>query len=246
MRQRGLVVAVAFLLAIGATAAVFLYVRGVRDEARTGGALVTVIVSNQDVPAGTDLNPLIDQGAFRELAVPEDALVDGAVTSLEQLRGQTTTTAILANEQIPVDRLSSGALPGGTLGITKGYEAVTVQISAEQAVGNAIQRGAHVTVYTLFNQVTGRAGSPATQSPSAVPGTVFTVIPDVRVLDVINPNAGTNEAGGNVQLTLELTPVDVQKLVFAQQLGTVWLGLLPPGEKGVSTPPVSFLQVVKK
>ena len=38
MRSRGLVVALALLLAVGATVAVFLYVNGVRKDALGGGA----------------------------------------------------------------------------------------------------------------------------------------------------------------------------------------------------------------
>ena len=45
---------------------------------------------------------------FTELQVPTDAVVDGAVTDVSQLRGQTTTAPVLANEQIPVGRLSGG------------------------------------------------------------------------------------------------------------------------------------------
>jgi hypothetical protein len=47
-------------------------------------------------------------------------------------------------------------------------------------------------------------------------------------------------------VTLELLPTDAEKVVFAQQNGTVWLALLVPGEEGVSAPPVDFLQLAKK
>ncbi len=100
MRSRGLVVAIAAVLAVVAAAAVVLYTNGVKNDAETGGSLALVIVANQDIPANTPLNPLIDGGAFGELQIPSDAVVDGAVSSLEQLAGQTTTSPILANEQI--------------------------------------------------------------------------------------------------------------------------------------------------
>ncbi|MBI2238009.1 MAG: Flp pilus assembly protein CpaB [Actinobacteria bacterium] len=251
MRQRGLVVAVAFLMAMGATAAVFLYVRGVRDEAKTGGALVTVIVPAEDIPAGSDLNPLIDQGKFKESAVPEDALVEGAVSTLEQLRGQTTTSAILANEQIPANRLSSGTLPGGALGISEGYKAVSVKLEAEQVTGDALQRGSHVTVYATFDDVTLIDGTlqqilrGESQTRQDIGDFTITLVPDTRVLGVVSPGA---EAGASVDesflVTLELTPQDAQNLVFAQETGDVWLALLPPGEKGSTEPPTELSQLL--
>ncbi len=102
MRSRGLVVALAVLLAVAAAGAVVLYTNGVKKAAESGGSLTTVIVATQDIPANTSLNALIEAGGFKELAVPADAVVDGAVTSLAELRGQTTTAPIVANEQLTV------------------------------------------------------------------------------------------------------------------------------------------------
>lgn len=258
MRQRGLVVAVAFLMAMGATAAVFLYVRGVRDEAKTGGALVTVIVPTEDIPAGSDLNPLIDGGKFKESAVPEDALVEGAVSTLEQLRGQTTTSAILANEQIAAGRLSSGTLPGGALGIEKGFQAVALTLDAQQLVGPSLQRGDHVAVYAEFDQGTAVSKGSRVVDPTQAPagfaaafgpdGVVVSINPDVRVLDVDSglAEASPQSPDRNALVTLEMTAEDVAKLVFSQNEGTVWLALLPPGDEQAAPAPVSFLQLVSK
>lgn len=244
----------ALLLAAGATAAVFLYVRGVREEARTGGELVRVIVPTQDIPAGTQLDPLIQQGAFRELEVPRDAVVVGAVTDLSQLRGQTATSAILAGEQIPTQRLSSGALPGGALGLTEGYQAVTVSLSAEQIVGPALQRGAHVTVYAAFSGVDTRSlrggAVPAPTQVRGIPGLVMPLVHEVRVLDVLRPGVAEGEqaADQGALVTLELLPVDAEKVVFAQQNGRIWLGLIAPEDVGAVEVirPVDFLQLAKR
>ncbi|HXF71896.1 MAG TPA: Flp pilus assembly protein CpaB [Actinomycetota bacterium] len=254
MRSRGLVVVLALLLAAGATAAVFLYVRGVREEARTGGELVRVIVPTQDIPAGTELDPLIQQGAFRELEIPRDAVVVGAVTDLSQLRGQTATSAILAGEQIPTQRLSSGALPGGALGLTEGYQAVTVSLSAEQIVGPALQRGAHVTVYASFPGVDTRSlrggTAPAPTQVRGIPGLVMPLVQEVRVLDVLRPGVAEGEqaADQGALVTLELLPVDAEKVVFAQQNGRIWLGLIAPEDVGAveAIRPVDFLQLARR
>ena len=110
MRSRGLVVAIAVVLAIVAAAAVILYTNGVKSDAVTGGALSVVVVSKQDIAANTNLSPLVEEGIFTELQVPTDAVVDGAVTDVSQLRGQTTTSPVLANEQIPSDACRAARL----------------------------------------------------------------------------------------------------------------------------------------
>lgn len=250
MRSRGLVVVLAFLLAAGATAAVFLYVRGVRDEARTGGEVTTVVVATEPIAAGTDLDPVIEEGIFTSIDVPTDALVAGAVTSLEQLRGGTTSDGILPNEQIPTARLE-GSLPGGGLGIEPGYQAVTIRLPAERVVGPGIQRGSKVTVYGLFSganaKTTKRAGGEEQKAP-AVSGVVVAVVPEVDVLDVLRPGVAAGAQAGDQEalVTLELTPRDAQKVIFAHQQGIVWLALIPPEGKGPSVPPLDFMEIGKK
>ena len=94
MKSRGLVVVLALVLATLATAGVFLYMQGVREDAKTGGDLVTVVVSKVDIPANTELNQLIANEQFVAQEVPADAVVDGAVTELDQLKGHKTSTVI--------------------------------------------------------------------------------------------------------------------------------------------------------
>jgi Flp pilus assembly protein CpaB len=253
MRSRGLVVALALLLAIGATAAVFLYVNGVREDAKTGGDLVLVVVANQDIQANAELNPLIDGGAFTTAQVTPETLVDGAVTSEDQLRDQTTTFPILANEQIPLSRLSSGEpITGGRFGISEGHVGTTVRVEGPPGVGGNLARGDNVVVYATFsgvkvfksfkelvNQATSTsANGPAPTTNQALPALTVTLIPTVTVLDVENPAETTEgkNSEGQVTLTLDLLPEDSANLVYAAEQGSLWFGLLPPGEDGVQLP----------
>ena len=64
-----------------------------------------VIVSKVDIPARTDLDQLIKDDQFRAIEVPQDAVVGGAVTSIDQLSHRRTRVAILAGEQILVARI---------------------------------------------------------------------------------------------------------------------------------------------
>lgn len=248
MRSRGLVVALAVLLAALAAAAVVLYTNGVKKAASTGGDLRTVIVATQDIPANTSLDTLIESGAFKQLNVPADAVVQGAVTSLSQLRGLTTVAPIVANEQLATSSLSGGQqVEGGVLGISKDHVAVTIKLNAPQGGNGNIQRGDNVTVYATFTGVSMIKGTPAQLTDPTATGTTdrqdlpdftATLIPTVRVLDILNPGVDANgdSTGDTVTITLDLTKKAAQDLVFAQQNGQIWLGLLPPGEQGKPLP----------
>jgi Flp pilus assembly protein CpaB len=247
MRSRGLVVAVALVLAALAAGAVILYTNGVKEEAVSGGELTTVIVATQEIPANTPLNPLIAGGGFKELSVPLDAVVDGAVTNLDELKGRTTTSPLLANEQISVANLDTGEAPaGGALGISKGHLALTFTLNAPQGGFGYIQRGDNVSVFATYNGtsiIPGSiedllSGTAQDAKRQELPDFTATIIPTVRVLAVVNPGLDEegNRRGDTVTLTLDLTPEDAQNLVFASENALVWVGLLPPGEDGTQPP----------
>ena len=238
MKSRGMVGVVAFLLAGVATMAVFLYVHGVKQKAETGGATVEVIVSKQDIPAGTNMDTLIAEGAFTQQTIPESTLVEGAATSLKQLDGRVTSVPILTGEQIPVARLQgSEELPGGTIGIPDGYEAVTIQLDPERVGDGTIQRGDHVTVFGTFR------GVAAQGSPSGGADMTVSLVPDVKILKISKPDLQRPTDG--TMVTMALRPRDALKVVFAKENGFVWLALLPPGETGAGQPPLTTGQLTK-
>jgi len=234
MKRGGVALVVTVLLAAAAGAAVFLYVTNVKQSAETRGATVAIVVAKEDIPASTDLDPLIAEGMFETRTVLRDDMVEGAVTDVYQLRGQRTAYPILAGEQIAAARLQ-GKLQaaGGLLGIPEGHEAVTVSLDAPRAVAGALGDGDDVTIYATFDDVT------------------IVLVPQVQVLRVYGSTAGIDgseqvqQATGTLSVTLALLPEDAQKLVFSMEKGTVWLGLLPPNASGKDLKPISMAQVLR-
>lgn len=255
MRSRGLVVAIAIVLAVAAAAAVVLYTQGVKEEAAQGGELTTVIVATQEIPANQRLDSLVDQGLFSEIEVPQDALVGGAVTDLTQLEGATTTTPILANEQISTSRLTTAEKNLNIVGVSEGHVGVAVELGAPQGgIGN-IQPGDSVQVFATYQGVQAIKGNlrqlinnpgSATQTPKVdLPDFTLTLIPTVRVLRIQNPEVDSETGrsdSSRIQVTLDLLPADAQNLVFAQENARIWLGLLPPDEEGTQ-PPASTVPI---
>ena len=244
MRSRGLVVAIAIVLAVAAAAAVILYTQGVKEDAVRGGDLTPVIVSTVEIPASQLLDTLIDQGIFAEVRLPADALVEGAVTDVEQLRGVTTSTPILANEQISTKRLSTADENLNRVGVSEGHVGLAVELDAPQGgIGN-IQPGDQVQIFATYQGVKVIKGdiqrlinSAGGTAPPQVdlPDFTLTLIPTVRVLRIQNPSVDTETGrsdSSRIQVTLDLLPQDAQNLVFAQEKARIWLGLLPPGEEG--------------
>jgi Flp pilus assembly protein CpaB len=256
MKVRGFALMVALLLAVGATAAVYMYVRGVRQEATAPPDMVSVITSKQDISAGTNLSNLIDSGAFTSVEIPVDALVQGAVTDLSQIEDRTTRFPILQGEQISVARLENSEVQvrGGVLGIPEGHKALTISLGLPQSVGGVVRTGDHVSVYATFRDLgvlpytlrEALAGKVSSTEKVEVGSYTFTLVPDAQLLKVGLPESGGVGSGDGeeVAITLALTPRDAQFLVHAKELGTVWLSLLPPNEKGTDEEPVSAVNLL--
>ena len=247
MKGRGLVVFLALILATLATAGVFMYSRGVKEDVQTGGTMVPVVVTKVDIPARSDMDQLIKDDQFRIIQVPASVVVNGAVTSVDQLAGKNNSVAILAGEQIPAARIS-GNVPGGALAIPEGMQAITVSLDASRGVAGAINAGDHVTIYTTFKDAPRKGGT--------VNETVTTaLVPTVELLAVFRPLSSSTFGGdestsseqlpGSLAVTVALTPEDAQRFVFSMETGSVWFGLLPPDESGRPMTPITYAQVVK-
>ncbi|MGH2578506.1 MAG: Flp pilus assembly protein CpaB, partial [Actinomycetota bacterium] len=188
MKGRGLVVFLALVMATLATVGVFLYTQNA-EKGPAVGEMVAVVVSNEDIPANTNLNVLIAGDQFKIIQIPEVAVVEGAVTSVDQLRDKTNSLAILAGEQIPVARIQGeGTVPGGALGIPNGHEAITVSVDAPRAVAGAIGVGDHLAVYGTYSGFSTPAGK-------KIPTLTTVLVPLAEVLAVYQPNYGDDSGG---------------------------------------------------
>jgi pilus assembly protein CpaB len=248
MKGRGLVVFLALILATLATAGVFMYSRGVKEDVQTGGTMVPVVVTKVDIPARSDMDQLIKDDQFRTIQVPASVLVNGAVTSVDQLAGKSNSEAILAGEQIPAARIS-GNVPGGALAIPEGMQAITVSLDVSRAVAGSINAGDHVTIYSTLKGTLGQ-GAAARETVTLV------LVPTAELLAVFRPPSSAVFGGdegetsgeqlpGTLTVTLALTPEDAQHFVFSMETGSTWFGLLPPDESGQSMEPITYAQVVK-
>jgi pilus assembly protein CpaB len=232
MSSRITIIAIAVVFAAAATLSVFLYARGLQENAETSGDTVGVVVVSQDIPSGTELDGLISGGTLEVQQVPADLMVSNAVTDLDELKGQSTASPILAGEQVTSTRLAgSQDLPGGVLSIPKGMQGITVGLEPQRVIGgNVLIAGDHVAIHASF----------INEKQTIV------VSSDAQVLRVSNVAAGTTTATATTQsgtgsnVTLALDPEEVQRLVFGQDLGKVYFSVIPPGEEGEPLEPITF------
>jgi pilus assembly protein CpaB len=222
MKRGSLAAILTLLFAFAAAAGVFLYVQNARQRAVNGEPMVRVVVATQDVPAGENLDTLVQAGLFTTKDVPRSDVIQNAYTDPAQLQGQRTAYPILAGEQIsPARMVGDLQAAGGRYGLRSGYQAVSLSLESQRAVAGALQNGDYVEAYGTFSE--GQGGQI----------TRF-IVPDAQVLSAV---ADTTGAGGTTIL-LAVAPDEAQKLIYAQEQGSVWLTLLPPNEDGQTIAPL--------
>ena len=245
MRSRGLVVAIAVVLAVLAAVGVIVYTSSVREKAVDENT-TPVLASTQDIQANTPLDPLIAQGVFQTIQVQNTGVVPDAVTDVSQLQGQTATAPIYQNEQFPLARISRPGEHPGDRSRQHRDRARGARSSGRQRF-----RPAGELRDDLCDVPAGNGGrSEELQVPAGTAaaghhehGRIGNAKPSLcrrtsrsrssrpwRSSLCRSPCGFLHgrTAQGASSYILNMTPEDAQELVFATGSSTLYLGLLPP------------------
>lgn len=256
MRSRVIVIVVAVLLGVTAALVTGKYLADQQSRIAAGAKLVPVLVAQQDLPEGMTTDELLSKGYLTVRNIPRAYVAASAVSSRGMLQGKVVAQPISKDEQVTKDMFKFATEVGLASSTPKDYIAVSVPYTSAMGVGGLIRPGDSVAVMGTFEP-----GS------KGVSGAVTRLIlPKVKVLAVgtavdeqsaqqQTQAASTNRGLANAQstsqtgpttITLAVTPADAQKLVFAQQEGTVWLGLYSPTDPNTPAPTAATYRTVSR
>lgn len=234
MRSKLVLVVVAIALGGIAAFAAFSYLSGVQRQAEAGSVMTDVLVAVRDIPRGTDANTLLSSGLVETTKVPRRYVPSGAVSSLRSLTDMVLAVPVTKGEVITTARFQFPSEAGLAFGVPTGFVAVTVPLDDARGIAGLVKAGDRVAVLATIS------------SKTADNARTKIVIPGARVLAVgrstgAEPDAGKGATGGGTALstgsdnaadtvTLAVSPLDAEKLVFMAETGGVWLALLPTTE----------------
>jgi pilus assembly protein CpaB len=214
---------VAVILAMVATVALLMYVRGVESEVRAEVDEVEVLVAREEIPAGAPAADAASQGLIVRDTIPRKNLAEGAVTSVEQIDGRVATVNIAAGEQILAARFAEAQEQLGLAEIPEGLHAISVQVGIPPGVAGFVNPGSRVSLIADTEEG----------------GTAF-LVQDVEVLALGQRVVTTGEDGQtqtsvrrseeNVLATLAVEPGDAERIVEAVLQGQLYFTLLPDQE----------------
>jgi pilus assembly protein CpaB len=234
MRGRVGAILVAVALAVAATAALLAYARGADRRAIADQHPVLVYVAKARIAAGTGGEDAQNRGLIERVALPRRAVAGGAVRSLEQLGGRVAAVEIVPGEQLLAARwVGRGEAQGGRLlAIPEGHQAVSIALDPTRQVSGFVTPGDRVSVVVSLSLP--RGGRPQRTSRF--------LLQDVQVLAVgataqegrrVGQAQGQGRAQSPSAVTLAVRPADVERVVFAVENGSLYLSLLPPGQRPV-------------
>jgi pilus assembly protein CpaB len=165
---------------------------------------------------------LIDDTKVQIINVPEKFRMPGHLKRIEEVYNTIATVPIKANEQITSPRVTQpGARTGLAQQVSVGKRAYAITITEGQAVGKLIKPGDRVDVLALVNYAPGQIEKMQVRTvlqDALVLSTGYNVTNSLPVVGIqrddevrkMNLNTFTNYN----TVTLELEPIQVQKLVF--------------------------------
>lgn len=207
-----------------------------REIANMQANQAAVLVSKQNIPAGTVIEPEMLDTAI----VPNRFIQPQAVTSLDRIAGMTTIAPISKGEQISLSKLTSSRRGGGDLsGVTpSGKRAITIVVDNIASLSGMIKPGDYVDVLaTIQIPVTGANGKLIEQMA------VVPLFQNVLVLAVGSNTGGGNSLGSryaekssgseNALITLSLGPQEANLIAFVQEQGRIRLVMRSPADAKV-------------
>ena len=225
-RQTVIALGVAIILGLIAVFLANTYLSGrERQLALSPEGMVKVAVASVPLNFGDELTP----EKVRFVSYPKTSLPPGIYSSLPTLLPQGKKRVALRPIQINQPLLSadlSGEGQNASLAavLPDGMRAATVRINDVSGVAGFVKPNDTVDVL-ITRQAIGPDGAPMGEQVTDV------LLQNVRIIAMGGDAAGNNEkAKVTRNATLEVTPVDAQKLVLGEKLGSLSFVLRKPGE----------------
>lgn len=232
MRSKVFIVIVALVL--GGVAAVMAagYLRSARTDIAAQNEPVEVLVAVQDLPRGMTTADLVDRKLIEVKRVPAQFVAADAVSSERVIADQVLAIPVSAGEQLTRSRFEYPAEAGLSYTVPEDMVAISIAVDEVTGVAGLLKAGDSVVVYQSFEP---KGRETAVTKVAIAKARVLAVGDDTSAApDDATQTQDDDGLGGGQQeektyqtVTLALNPRDAASTAFAQQFGTIHLGLLP-------------------
>ena len=213
------------------------YLKVERARILQEGDMVPVLIARKDIPIYTPL----EENLLERIQVPKKYLQPGALDNYRDAVGQVVSAAIMQNEQILATKLVTyGSEVGLSSKLAPGFRAVSISVNDVSGVAKLVNPNDFIDLLATFDF------GDETQSQKYT----YTLFENIQVIAVNQDLGGAYAAlggkneegvvdkligasgisGQSITYTLAVTPEETQRLVLAQETGSLTVSLRPRGE----------------
>jgi len=239
MNRRIGLIALAVVLALVGTIAVYSYAHNADKRAIDKTKSATVLIVQKQVPVATKWADAKTGGYFKVEREPVEAIPSNAIADLNAVipDDQVTNATIAAGQIALRSMFGDQTAVTGALSIPKGDLAVTVRVTQDNAVAGFVQPESQVSVFVTskIKNFNAPAGSVTASDQDLMMTKLLlsrvTVIavsqqPTTALAGKASSNNNNTSSNQDVMITLALTQVQAERLVLAEHTGELTLALL--------------------
>lgn len=207
----------AIALGIVAALGVFVYTASADERALGAQEAVSVIVTTEEIIAGTTLSQAWEDGAVEETRVPAANAPAGYLT-IDADRAQVAQSTLPAGQIMLAAAFGAQAPVSEPIALAPGQVALSVELSDPQRVGTFLRPGSSIAIFNTTTRL---------DEDSQTRLLLFGV-PVLAVGDATAEQAEEDQATAaeTALVTIALSPVEAERVVHATQTGSLYLALL--------------------
>jgi len=224
MRSKILMLAVAIALGIAAAFFAAQYLSSARAQIAADAEPVRVLVAVRDVPKGTLGSELISGNWVEERDVPRQFLAAGAVSSVTSIAELALSSPMTQGEQVTEARFELASNVGLAYSVPEGFVALSVPDNPSRGVSGFIVPGDYLMAMSSFD-----SGSLEDAITKVLIKKARVIAVGKQVVGVSDGPPADGETATVATITLAVTPEDAERIVFAQESGSLWFALLSSG-----------------
>lgn len=220
-----------FFLALISTITVFVYLQSL-NTGKGANKKVTILVAKDTIAART----IIENKMLQQIQVPEDSIFKDYIKDASKIVGKYTKDAVMKNEGFREDNLISKNSDEITINIDSNNRAVSINVTGASAVSDLLKAGDRVDVVASLPEKKELA-------VTVRPETAKILLQNIQVLAVDKQITREDTTKTKTDTTVEKVPTtflvtlsvpltDVEKLVLAEDIGSLKLVLRPLDKEG--------------
>jgi len=183
---------------------------------------LNVVVAAKEI----SINEALSEENIAVVEWPGDQVPQGVISDPVDLEGMYARARLYPGEPILQNKVMDDSAAGSSVRIPEGYRAVSVKVSLDSSVSNLIEPGDRVDVIAVIRS--------SRENPTAMAKTILTGVRVFAVNSDIVRSLDFDKSPEEARaVSLLLTPDQAEKLMMANELGTIKLAMRSPDDEKV-------------